>query len=301
MSRGLLKTDCCAGSITSWTCCFAAFPPTEPGQFIQLNCRDSAEDAGQVCVEHEWEEARWPSITEADLIGREAFLRRPFSLAGRFDRDDGVVLRVIHRVVGVGTDWLSNLTVGEPVDLIGPLGNRFPMPANGSAILVGGGVGIPPMLYLAQHWSSMHLIAFCGVTTLPLLPLTVTDQSDDSIIPSERIAEFAEFNVPSIVATDDGSFGFHGLVTAALDRYLTSMPAGPSPTLYTCGPEPMMKRVAAIAVERGLHCFVAVERAMACGMGTCQSCVIRLRNDEQWRYALSCTEGPIFAASDLLW
>jgi dihydroorotate dehydrogenase electron transfer subunit len=82
------------------------------------------------------------------------------------------------------------------------------------------------------------------------------------------------------------------------------------PIIYTCGPEPMMKRVAAIAAQRGLECQVAVERAMACGMGTCQSCCIRVRKPDpaiaplagrDWCYRLACTDGPVFRGSDLLW
>src|SRR5207302_1574371 len=101
--------------------------------------------------------------------------------------------------------------------------------------------------------------------------------------------------IPSVVTTDDGSYGFRGFVTQALERYLDSLSTQDSALrtlLYTCGPEPMMKRVADIALARGLECQVAVERAMACGMGTCQSCVIRVRTDDGgWRYRLSCTDG----------
>lgn len=244
-------------------------------------------------------------------------LRRPFSLAGRTDDADGVVLSVIHRVIGVGTDWLSKLEVGDEVGVLGPLGNRFSKPASGFGIFVGGGVGIPPMLYLAQRWLTMQsttpirLLAFCGAMKRDLLPLTIIANGPaDASVPSACIKEFAEFGVDSVVSTDDGSFGSHGLVTQALERYLDrtlpSLTNASYPTLYTCGPEGMMKRIAAIGAERGLDCFVAVERAMACGMATCQSCVIRKRiHDEHagdgWRYALSCTEGPIFNATELLW
>src|SRR5690606_9536804 len=110
--------------------------------------------------------------------------------------------------------------------------------------------------------------------------------------------------VPTVITTDDGSYGVHGRVTEALVRYLDRRSASNiRPILYTCGPEPMMKAVAAIARERGLPCQVAVERAMACGMGTCQSCVIRetADNDRGWRYRLACTDGPVFEAERLLW
>jgi dihydroorotate dehydrogenase electron transfer subunit len=118
--------------------------------------------------------------------------------------------------------------------------------------------------------------------------------------------------VPAVIATDDGSYGFRGFVTQALEGYLDRWftADAPRPTLYTCGPEPMMRRVADIAATRGLSCQVAVERAMACGMGTCQSCVIKVRKPDpaapplagsDWAYRLACTDGPVFAAADLLW
>jgi dihydroorotate dehydrogenase electron transfer subunit len=162
------------------------------------------------------------------------------------------------------------------------------------------------MLYLADHLSangdSYKAIAFCGATTRDLLPLTLA---------GPNAAEFTRCGVDSVLCTDDGSHGFHGLVTQALEKYLTtsSLPAGS--VIYTCGPEAMMKRVAAIAAEHGIECQVAVERAMACGLGTCQSCCIRLVRDPQrdgrafagkdWIYKLACTDGPIFRGSELLW
>ena len=113
------------------------------------------------------------------------------------------------------------------------------------------------------------------------------------------------------MTTDDGSYGFRGFVTQALDRYLSVLSPQSSVLIYTCGPEPMMKRVAQIAAARGLECQIAVERAMACGMGTCQSCCIRLKRDaardgrafagKDWIYKLACTDGPVFKGADLLW
>jgi dihydroorotate dehydrogenase electron transfer subunit len=265
------------------------FPPTEPGQFIQIACRDLEVDD---CLESDldWQPGRPVSVTGRELLGPLALIRRPFSLAGRRDDADGVKLEVIHRVVGVGTDWMSRLKVGDSVGVIGPLGNRFTLPArNHTAILVGGGVGIPPMLYLGDVLAKRghDAVGFFGATTADLLPATSVGNG-----------------FPTIIATDDGSSGRRGLVTEALEEWIVSHAR--KPIIYTCGPEPMMKRVAAIAAERGLECQVAVERAMACGMGTCQSCVIRLRlatprNGRDWAYRLSCTDGPIFRSADLLW
>ena len=202
--------------------------------------------------------------------------------------------------------------------VLGPLGNRFAIPPPGAtAILVGGGVGIPPMLYLAEKLAGRPAVAFCGAVTKDLVPLTLaadaTHPSADDAEPRMTVGEFSRFGIPSVVSTDDGTYGFRGYVTQALEAYLErrhSRPDSPRPVVYTCGPEPLMKRVAEIAAVRGLECQVAVERAMACGMGTCQSCCIRVRKPDpsrpplvgrDWCYCLACTDGPVFRGADLLW
>ena len=125
-------------------------------------------------------------------------------------------------------------------------------------------------------------------------------------------AEHSVF-VRSVISTDDGSYGFRGFVTQALEGYVNQLKTQHSALrtiIYTCGPEPMMKRVAEIAQARGIECQIAVERAMACGMGTCQSCCIRVKKPDpsqpplvgkDWCYRLACTDGPVFRGADLLW
>jgi dihydroorotate dehydrogenase electron transfer subunit len=315
------------------------FPKTNPGQFIQVACRDLDRD-DEIERELEWRPGTLAGTDRAaadPLVHPQAMLRRPFSLAGRRDLGDGATteLSIIHRVVGVGTAWLAQLRPGDPVGLIGPLGNRFDLPAPDQlAVLVGGGVGIPPMLYLAEALAlqpnrTAPVVAFAGAVTRELLPLKIIAASPppDSVEPLMLVEEFAHGKVAAVISTDDGSFGFRGFVTQALERWLdmrqqrdielpTSLPSSPlaprpSPlVLHTCGPEAMMKRVAEIAQVRGLDCQVAVERAMACGMGTCQSCCIRVRKPDpakpplagsDWCWRLACTDGPIFRAADLLW
>jgi dihydroorotate dehydrogenase electron transfer subunit len=298
------------------------FPPTEPGQFVQLACRDMERDFSGRSGDGEriWEADRPFHADQPELAEAMAVLRRPFSLAGRRDVSGGMELDIIHRVVGVGTDWLSRLSVGGRVSVLGPLGNRFALPAPGrTALLVGGGVGIPPMLYLAERLVGSLAVAFCGALSRDLLPLTILAPADDhdAAKPAPIIEEFARHGIPSIVSTDDGSLGFRGYITQALERFLDAEPI-PSAIIYTCGPEPMLRRIAQIAADRGLPCQVAVERAMACGMGTCQSCVIRVRRPSaitaggaaaelaegggrEWVYRLACTDGPIFNGDELIW
>jgi len=299
------------------------FPLTDPGQFVQVSCRTEppAEE-----IEHDWRPGQALTFSDPDLLAPQATLRRPFSLAGRRDIAGGVELDLIHRVVGIGTDWLSRLSTGDTVDVLGPLGNRFILPAeNETALLVGGGVGIPPMLYLATKLKGRNAVAFAGALTKDLLPLTLRNDAD------YPIGEFAEHGVKSVITTDDGSVGMKGFVTQALEQWLDRVPGSgsrvpgedrnspsrnPEPgtrnpaVIYTCGPEPMMKAVANIAMARNIPCQIAVERAMACGMGTCQSCCIKVKKPDpaapplpgsDWCYRLACTDGPVFYATQLLW
>lgn len=297
------------------------FPATEPGQFVQLSCRNPIADLSPD-RELEWQPGDRLQLSGVELMAPQAMLRRPFSLAGRRDFADGwVELDLIHRVVGTGTEWLSHLSTGDVVDILGPLGNRFTLPpAGGEALLVGGGVGIPPMLYLAgalaRRAKETTAVAFCGALKRELLPLTIAPgqpaPAPNLAEPLPIITEFATHGIPAVISTDDGSYGFRGFVTQALERYLDArLAVDASPIIYTCGPEPMMKRVADIAAVRRIECQIAVERAMACGMGTCQSCCIRLKRDaardgrafsgKDWIYKLACTDGPVFKGAELLW
>lgn len=291
----------------------AGFPSSVPGQFVQLACR--FEHAGQVDHEFEWNAGERVEVEGDEFQGIDAFLRRPFSIAGRRDAGDLAEIDIIGREVGPGTQFLSRLRVGDSVSVLGPLGNTFTLPEPGGiALLVGGGVGIPPMIYLAQAMSeafaanpanARRTTAFCGALTRDLLALTVE--------PDNSIREFNLFGAGAIISTDDGSFGHKGLVTQPLERHLDTALRSDElsrTTLYTCGPEPMMKAVQQIALRRGIRCQIAVERAMACGMGTCQSCCIRVKKDDpstpplegkDWCYRLACTDGPVFDAKSLLW
>jgi dihydroorotate dehydrogenase electron transfer subunit len=285
------------------------FPPTRPGHFIQISCDDPEQELFENAPLN-WEPGRRAEIRGRELISPRAMLRRPFSLAGRRDSNGKVQLDIIHRVVGLGTHWLADLKKGDPVGILGPLGNTFepPLPG-GSALLVGGGVGIPPMIYLAAHLGAARAVAFAGALCRDLLPLMILSEADTEPNPRPCIGEFHAHKIPSIISTDDGSFGVRGFVTQALETFLDRTPPK-LPTIYTCGPEAMMKRVADIALRRGIPCQVAVERAMACGMGTCQSCCIRVKKKDpakvplpgrDWCYRLACTDGPVFSAADLLW
>jgi dihydroorotate dehydrogenase electron transfer subunit len=297
------------------------FPPTGPGQFVQLGCRPPNGFGDRDALlgrDFQWVPGQCPPLDQPELCGRMALLRRPFSLAGRGDDAQGTWLDVIHRVVGVGTEWLAQRRSGDPVDLIGPLGNRFtPRPVKSLGLLVGGGVGLPPMLYLAEAlqetgWSA---VAFVGARSRDLLPVTLANAPapDPAGCPRACVVEFARLGFDTVVTTDDGSLGLRGTITQGLERFLRSQAAGDAAraVVFTCGPDAMMRAAAELARRHHLDCQVCVEQAMACGMGTCQSCVVKVRDpaaasdqpasSRLWRYRLACADGPVFPAEQLVW
>ena len=286
----------------------AGFGPTAPGHFVQLRCGDPA--GGDEYAAVQWPEGQPPTFTQPELIGRQPLLRRPFSIAGRRDLPDGQAeLDVIYRVKGVGTRWLSTVRPGESLSVLGPLGNRFEIAADKStAVLIGGGVGIPPLLYLAEALAAAgkDTVAFVGARSANHLPLrllpTGSVRTDGRV--SRCIAELAAAGVETAVATDDGSLGFAGVVSETFSAWLNECGIGPEQiTVYACGPEPMLEAVALIALAGGIDAQLSLERYMACGMGTCQSCVCKIRDDnpQGWSFKLCCTDGPVFNAADIIW
>ncbi len=285
----------------------ADFPPSRAGQFVQLACGSADGDDGPVV--REWPEDAPPKLSRPELAEDQVLLRRPFSLAGRIEKADGAVLEVILRDVGRGSHWLAARQVGDTVGVLGPLGNAFTWSDDMDvAILVGGGVGVPPMIYLTEalHRAGKRAIAFVGATSANLLPVSISDDVQPSAVgcPALCVRELAHWGAETVVSTDDGSAGFQGFVTDALWRWVDQGRVDPAKAaVFTCGPEPMMQAVAEGAIQRGMSCQVAMERKMACGMGTCQSCVCKVHSDvpEGFEYKLVCTDGTIFDGRDLIW
>lgn len=178
-------------------------------------------------------------------------LRRPISIAACDPAQR--ILTLVYRVVGDGTKWLSERNVGDPIDLLGPLGQGFTLPKKqGPILVVGGGVGIPPLYQLvrelAKHGFELDIV------------LGFKDSGD--IFWEQEFVEFGEISV----CTEDGSRGTRGYVTAALqkDKNWT--------TLYSCGPKPMLKALKTHFAGSEIEGYVSLEERMACGVGACWGC-----------------------------
>lgn len=282
------------------------FPSAQPGQFVHLSPSPPPPQSYNM---HEQDSIRshqnWPTTHNSPL------LPRAFSIADLTRIDDHIHIDVIYRVVGSATRWMESLSAGDMVSMLGPLGNKFPIRNDKPfAWCVAGGVGLPPMLWLSEalHRADRKTVAFCGAQTADLLALNMDQKHlpvKDAKVAALSSEEFNNNNVPVIISTDDGSLGFSGHIGAALTSYYdaNSVPSDDL-VVYTCGPERMMEFVAHFCIDHAISCFVCMERAMACGTGMCQSCVVPIHDetdDQGWRYQLCCTDGPIFEANDILW
>ncbi len=207
----------------------------------------------------------------------EKLLPRPISIC-EIDKEAGS-LRVVYRVVGKGTEEFSHLTAGDTVDILGPLGNGFPL-EEGHAIVVGGGIGVPPMLELAKQ--------------LPGTVTAVMGYRNDDLFLTE---EFTDVAAELVIATDDGSVGTHGTVVDAIkENELTA------DVIYACGPKPMLRALAAWAAEEGIKCYVSMEERMACGVGACLGCVCQSTEVDDHSHVKNkrvCADGPVFLSTEI--
>lgn len=214
------------------------------------------------------------------LIEKSAktFLRRPFSI---HDVDfDKQTISLLIQIVGDGTLELSKRKSGEYLNLIYPLGNSFSEPGNEKTLLIGGGAGIAPLLFLAKHFKRIN----------HNFSVLLGARSEKYLVRLEEFKKFAEV----FITTEDASLGEKGLVT---DHSIVTRNKFDFDKIITCGPEPMMKAVAKIAFAKNIDCEVSLENAMACGIGACLCCVV----DTKHGNVCVCTEGPVFNVKDLKW
>lgn len=210
--------------------------------------------------------------------GRDFILRRPFSIhRAHADR-----LEILYQVLGVGTRALSLVERGDAMDLIGPLGHGWEMPEDLShALLVCGGLGAAPMGMLATELAAKGV----AVTVAQGAP------SKERLVARGLFSDVARRHQ---IATDDGSAGIRGLVTALIEPLL----AEDRPHIvYVCGPEAMQRVVAAQAHDAAVRCQVSLERLMGCGIGACLSCVVSTVHGQK----RACVDGPVFDAAEVLW
>ncbi len=281
-----------------------AFPSSSPGQFVQIQCAAAPPAAP---VEHAWQLGGFPKLDSPEWHDEAAYLRRPFSIADQYSRNDGrVALLIVHHAIGKGTRWLQRLRAGDALNLTGPLGRGFTLAAEDRPILlVGGGVGIPPLLYMARALHERGLrsaVAIFGARSRSFfhVPMSAEPPAGEAAFEPASCLRFPHGGeVPAVVMTDDGSLGACGRVTDGLQRWFDrNQPASRRALVLACGPEPMLAAVARLTRTLGLECELCVERMMACGLGTCLACVARVTDVSSglgWRYALSCREGPVFA------
>lgn len=208
-------------------------------------------------------------------------LRRPISICG-IDRDKGT-LRIVFEVRGEGTAEIAKLNDGDLIDMLAPLGHGFAVNNDfKKVVLIGGGIGTPPMLPLAKAYGDKAVV------------ISGFRNSAAAILQDDFKACGAE----TILCTDDGSAGIHGFVTQPFSELAES---GGIDAVYACGPMPMLKGIAAICREKGIYCEISLEERMACGIGACLGCACRtVRNDEEY-FAHVCKDGPVFKAEEVLW
>ena len=215
-------------------------------------------------------------------------LRRAFAIYDVKERGVyGGTVEFIFSVHGKGTAWLASRRPQDKLDLVGPLGKPFRLPAQPvTATLVGGGYGSAPLLPLAQ------LLRDRGCRVDFVLGAASGDKLFGQL-DAKRVA------TSHTITTDDGSMGTRGIVSDVLPALLDKTMAD---VVYACGPMGMLRAVSALAAERDIPCQVAVEESMACGVGVCMTCVLPVIGDDgQTRMVRSCVDGPVFLGDRVRW
>lgn len=223
----------------------------KPGQFVDIYCNNAAR-----------------------------LLPRPISIC-EADKEEGV-LRLVYRVAGAGTEEFSRLKAGDTLTVMGPLGNGFQL-ENKRAILVGGGIGIPPMLELAKRLNCEKTVVLGYKDELFLM-------EDFDRLKKNDLLELA-------IATEDGSSGTKGTVIDAIMEHKIE-----GDIIYACGPMPMLKALAAYAQEQGIEAQISLEERMACGIGACLGCICRSKETDHHTNVHNkrvCKDGPVFDSREV--
>lgn len=224
-----------------------------PGQFVSIKCTE----------------------------GLNAFLRRPISICST-DRAGGM-FDIVFQVKGAGTGFLSRVRPGDRLDFIAPLGRPFDTSAStGRVAVVGGGIGVFPLLFLLRELKGSGKTALLGF------------KSSDSIVLRDEFEKYAD---ETRIATDDGSCGVKGNAGLLLEEELGDRCPD---MVYACGPTPMLKKIAGIASEHGIRCQVSLEQRMGCGIGACLVCACQTKRGDGWDYSRVCKDGPVFWSDEVI-
>lgn len=256
-----------------------------------LNCKITAQQ--EAAPEHRRLVLRAPDIAAAAAPGQfcmievregySPFLRRPMSIERIFA--DGI--SILYKIVGEGTRLLAGLQAGAFINVQGPLGNAFPLdPETKRTVLVAGGIGVAPLLGLAEA-----IIAKTGRA-----PEVILAARTERFLLCEK--EFTQMGCVVTLATDDGSVGFKGYAADCLRLFELD----PGVVVYTCGPTVMMRSIHTVCVEAGSRCYASLEAEMACGDGVCMGCVVETNSENEFgKMARVCREGPVFDTETIRW
>ena len=222
----------------------------KPGQFLHICCSD----------------------------GIDPLLRRPLSICDINENQ----ITIIYRSQGKGTSWLAKQVPGKKIDVLGPLGNGFPIEQHETALLVGGGVGVPPLYFLGKELKKLNI----NVITL------LGFQNKKDVFYEEKFSELGK----TFVSTVDGSYGHHGYVT----NLMTDQKIGDWNSLFSCGPTPMLKALQGLLDSSHRPAFLSLEERMGCGLGACLACVCKPKDLSKNKYLKVCSDGPVFKMSEVL-
>jgi len=220
------------------------------------------------------------------------FLGRPLGIYSLAEYGNGARIEILYRAAGKGTKVISTLCEGDRIEILGPLGNRFELrPGMRTAVLVAGGIGIAPLVFLAEKLrrdappERLEMVLYIGA------------KCSAGLLGIDRMNSFgAEVRV----STDDGSAGYEGPVTDLFREDLLSFDASKT-EVFVCGPNPMLKRMGEMIADYPVTCQVLMEERMACGMGACLGCTIEVRTPTGLEYRQVCADGPVFDLRSIVW
>ncbi len=236
------------------------------------------------------EAGQFVHVTPAALdTGSDPLLRRPFSISD-WDEKSGQ-FRLLVSPVGRVSQFLREVRPGELIDVLGPLGTPFPLdvPGGATAILIAGGIGIAPLIFLARRLTQrgVQTEAFIGAATR------------DELFGRPALAGM---DISPHLCTEDGSTGERGLVTGPVERYVQKLHESDEAVIFACGPEPMLSAVNRLASRYGIRAYGSFEAHMACGVGACMGCSVKRTGPApgEQSYARVCRDGPVFDLKEVV-